>query len=471
MEKKLRYFRKSARKSFLVIVTMLFIISCKKSVTVPPPTDFVVSETIFQTDGTAIGAVTGIYSEMMNNRNSSTQFTASGITIYAGFCADELQHTQPNFSSRSEFINNQLNATIPEIATLFWDRAYKYIYYANACLEGLEKSTTLSPDIKNKLKGECYFIRAFCYFYLVNLFGDVPLVVVADYRVNMNLPRESSNKVYDKIVDDLVKAEILLPEEYDLTGGAAPKTRPNKKAATAMLARVFLYKKDWVNAELKSTEVIGSGNFQLKDNPETVFSSSTPEEVIWQLSPVVSTANTWEGNLLLPPVSPTAQPGYILTSTLLNSFETGDERYTSWIAPRLTYFFPNKYKIKTISPPAKEFYVVLRLAEQYLIRAEARAQRNNLDKAVEDINTIRDRAGLDVTSASTQEEILLAIEEERRVELFAEWGHRWFDLKRTNRADTVLRALKTTWESADTLWPIPSDQIRLNAALVQNQGY
>jgi hypothetical protein len=460
------------RTTLLPVIVILLLASCKKSLTIPPPTDFVISDVVFKDDGTAIGAVTGIYSDMMNNKNNAQQFTSAGVTIYAGMCSDELSHLQPTQGSRNEFINNQLSSNNSNISVLFWDKAYKYIYTANSCLEGLEKSTTLSSEVKNVLRGECHFIRAFCYFYLVNLFGDVPLVVTSDYRENMHMGRTPVKDIYDRMIDDLIKAKILLPEQYDVTGGIPPRTRPNKWTVTALLARVYLYKKDWINAELESDEIIRSGMYTLAtNNLGSVFSANTTSaESIWQLLPVVATNNTWEGNLLLP-ANATAQPGYILTNSLVSAFEPNDKRFTSWAGPRSTYFFPNKYKVRTTNPSIKEYYVVFRLAEQYLIRAEARANRNRLEDARNDINTIRVRAGLDSTQPQTQDELLLAIERERRVELFAEWGHRWFDLKRTNRADAVLDPYKPTWDATDVLWPIPAEQIRLNDALTQNQGY
>lgn len=117
--------------------------------------------------------------------------------------------------------------------------------------------------------------------------------------------------------------------------------------------------------------------------------------------------------------------------------------------------------------------MVMRLAEQYLIRAEARIQQGKLDDGRNDLDAIRHRAGLPNLSTSlTQPALLLAVEQERKVELFAEWGHRWFDLKRTKRADAVLGPIKgANWQSTDTLYPIPSDAIRTNANLTQNEGY
>jgi len=127
-----------------------------------------------------------------------------------------------------------------------------------------------------------------------------------------------------------------------------------------------------------------------------------------------------------------------------------------------------------------EYDIVLRLAEQYLIRAEARAKQNNLTgtgSAIIDLNVIRNRAGLSDTTITVQENMLNAILLERRKELFTEWGHRWFDLKRTGKIDAVMQAYApvkgTTWESYKSLYPIAQKQIDLNPGMAgqQNPGY
>jgi hypothetical protein len=115
---------------------------------------------------------------------------------------------------------------------------------------------------------------------------------------------------------------------------------------------------------------------------------------------------------------------------------------------------------------------VLRLAELFLIRAEANAQLNNVSNAVDDLNVLRTRAGLDLLPNSlSQQDCLNAVYQERRVELFAEWGHRWFDLKRTGQADAVLGTMKPAWKSSAVLYPIPFGEIQLNPLLTQNAGY
>jgi hypothetical protein len=166
---------------------------------------------------------------------------------------------------------------------------------------------------------------------------------------------------------------------------------------------------------------------------------------------------------------------YAITSTLANAFEAGDQRKEMWLKANLingeNWYYPFKYKAR-VSSPITEYLVVLRLAEVVLIRAEARVQQNNLPGAVDDLNMIRKRAGLGNTSAGNKEEIIQSIEDERQTELFVEWGHRWFDLKRTNHANAVLGILKApNWQPSDVWYPIPLQEIQRNPALVQNEGY
>lgn len=454
--------------TLIVLFTNFSLLSCKKFSEVPGPNDEVLAEHMFDGEAEATGAVTGIYSEMMK---TPLLFSNSGTTIYAGMSADELRYFFPGF--RDEFVNNQITQTSHNlISALFWGPAYRLIYIANACLEGLNKSTSIPAPIKSALMGECYFSRALCYFILVNIFGDVPLVLTTDYHITSTLGREAVTKVYQQITDDLLQAQNDLPETYDTLFGGMGRIRPNKWAATALLARVYLYNQEWNKAELNASAVINSTTYSLPANPADVFSDSSAE-AIWQLHPVRPDVNTWEGNILLPPDGNTP-PGYLVTDHLFQAFENADLRKQTWIGEKIfnstRYHYPAKYKVRNGST-VTEYYVILRLAEQYLIRAEARAQQNKLSESAQDINAIRHRANLANTAASTQEELLTAIENERRTELFAEWGHRWFDLKRTNRINTVLGVLKPTWQATDALWPIPIDQLRLNVDLHQNPGY
>jgi hypothetical protein len=219
--------------------------------------------------------------------------------------------------------------------------------------------------------------------------------------------------------------------------------------------------------------VINSGLYKIDENLNTVFKSSS-NETIWQLKPVDPSVNTWEGNQILSPGFG-FKPTYLVSDDLLNSFEENDKRKLEWVKcdtfAGKVICYPYKYKVSS-GRPLTEYYVVLRLAEQYLIRAEARANQNKISGAQDDLNVIRKRAGLDNITANDQSSLLNAIARERRLEFFAEWGHRWYDLKRSNEADSVLgRFNPATWQPTDTLWPIPESQVRLNPALTQNPGY
>jgi hypothetical protein len=169
-----------------------------------------------------------------------------------------------------------------------------------------------------------------------------------------------------------------------------------------------------------------------------------------------------------------------LSNSLLQSFEINDLRNAQWVSSidvsGNTYYYPYKYKIKS-GTTINEYSMVLRLAEQYLIRAEARAQLDDVEGAIGDLDRIRQRAGLplyqDTQPGMSKAEVLSAIEQERRIELFSEWGHRWLDLKRTGKADEVLGLEKgSDWQPTDVLYPIPFSEIQNNRNLLpQNPGY
>jgi hypothetical protein len=107
----------------------------------------------------------------------------------------------------------------------------------------------------------------------------------------------------------------------------------------------------------------------------------------------------------------------------------------------------------------------------YLIRAEARARQNKIIEGQGDLNVVRNRAGLPDVSMTSQAALLAAVEKERFTELFTEFGHRWFDLKRTDRIDAVLGSEKPGWKTDAALYPIPDAQIQVNNNLSQNPGY
>jgi hypothetical protein len=171
-----------------------------------------------------------------------------------------------------------------------------------------------------------------------------------------------------------------------------------------------------------------------------------------------------------------------LTNNLINAFDTGDLRKKAWIDSSKdnnnnNFYYPRKYIIDRgqirINNPVPQYYTLFRLAEQYLLRAEARAQQSKLPEAIADINVIRTRAGLpSLPNTLSQAQTMTAIEQENRIEFFAEWGHRWLDLKRWGRADAVLGPIKgSNWQTTDQLYPIPQRELITDPNLTQNPGY
>lgn len=439
--------------------------SCEKFLDIDPPKNEVVSGVAFTDEKIATSTMLGVYSGM-NGFNS--QFASGLLSTLMSITADDYYYAASSYDAYKQ------NALLPSTSFLdrFWSQPYTYINQANIIIEGLEKSS-LSPAVKTQLTGEAKFIRAFCYFYLVNTFNKVPLVKDADIEKNKSLGQATKQEVYDFITQDLVDAVAGLNDAYQ----GAERVRPNKKAAQALLARVYLYSEKWGLAETMATNVISDTRYKIPANLNTVF-LRTSEEAIWQLQTVnTSTAgvNTWEGFSIVPPTL-TSTALYRVYPSTVAKFEARDKRGVDWlkpyVTPTATFYYPTKYKFRT-SSPVTEYNTVLRLAEQYLIRAEARANQNipaKLIQAVEDINVIRDRANLiALSTALPKPDVLLAVENERQLELLGEWGHRWFDLIRTNRAVPVLSVSKANgFDAADQLIPISEDILKTNPKLTQN---
>jgi starch-binding outer membrane protein, SusD/RagB family len=470
----------SLYKLLPVILSFAFCVGCKKLVEVNPPTTDLVGASAFSSNSNAAAVLTGIYSSAVSGGDQL--FTGlKSISAIGSLSSDELVAYDAFLGG----LNNQLvlqayrNSLVSGNSPI-WVQLYAYIYKANAAVEGLQASTGVTADFKSQLTGEAKFIRAFCYFYLVNLFGDVPLITSTDYRINKTASRTSSEEVYQQIINDLKDAQNLLSEDYlDATHTLTfERVRPNKFVATALLARVYLYRGDWVNSESESSTVIATPQFALNDLNDVFLMNS--QEAIWQLPPVAPEVNTFDGYYFTNNGAPNFKTPVSLSESFVQSFEPGDNRIDNWITTVVTtdndtFYYPFKYKVIEKNQPISEYLMIFRLAEQYLIRAEARAQQDNVSGAQEDLDVIRWRAGLAPTAAHTKAELVLAIENERHAELFTEWGHRWLDLKRRDRLNDVMSQVAVEkgveWNTNKQLFPISISDIQANPNLTQNPGY
>jgi len=469
--------------TFFIIVIASFL-GCKKFVTIPPPNSQIVTQSVFSDANAATAALMAIYVAMYNNAESFTMSQSTGLM------GDELLSP----SSSDQVKPFLLNALLPasSYAGRSWVNGFNYIYQANAIIEGLHNNTDINSSIKNQLTGEAKFIRSFWNFYLVNCYGDIPLVLSTDYTTNVRLSRTSKAGVYQQMVDDLRDADSLLNTNYvdqSDTAFTADRIRPNKAAAEALLARVYLYAGDYQHAELYSKSIISNSVYQLVNDLNAVFLINS-KEAIWQIAtptpnPNPPATNTMDGFNYILTTAPNVVYGTqtaTIAPDLWNSFEPNDERKSKWINSFITsdstdtFYFPFKYK--NTSPSVTENTMMLRLAEQYLIHAEALVRQNkDLDQAVIDLNSIRQRAGLGAYSGPLQSDSLLpAILHERQVELFTEWGQRWLDMIRTGVIDQVMTTVNPNkggqgWNSNWALFPIPQSEILKDFNLTQNPGY
>lgn len=453
-----------------IVANSLLLASCKKFIDVGAPNSQLVTSTVYNNDATLKSALAGLFSQMANETTTNLQFNLSFVT---GNSADEMKFYIPS-ETYDGFLTNTVfddNGTVQGM----WNSAYALIYKANLIIEGVQSSNEgLTAAMKTEAIAEAKFVRAYYYFYLTNLWGDVPLALSTNVAVNNTLSRSPQVQVYKQIIQDLTDAREGLQADYSYGGGE--RIKPNKYAASALLARVYLYTGDYANAQANASNVI---NYTALYNMLTTTGLSglfvkNNTEAIFQLNSAGFVGFTQEGQTYAQ--GSTQVPMYQISNYLQNAFETSDKRFTSWVAKStyqgVDYYYPAKYKQKVQNTTAlAEYATYLRLGEQYLIRAEAKVMQDDLNGAIADINVIRNRAGLTNTSAATKPAIILAIEQERRIELFGECGHRWNDLRRTGRANTVLGAIKPTWKADAALYPIPRSERLNNSNLSQNKGY
>lgn len=457
-----------------LLIALSAFVSCKKLIEIPanPPTNITRQEA-FADSATAISAVAGVYSLTPSANNNGIPYFDGYFDATTALLAHEVSYTS-SYGDEAQFYSYTLTPQNGEINAL-WAAPYAEIYQVNDILANIKNNSNLSASLVKQLTAEMEVVRAFVYFYHVDLFGNVPLVTTTDYATNAQLPQVAPSAVYARILTDLNDAEKKLPTTYPSAG----HVRPNLYTAVALLAKVHLYQSNWQAAYKEADSVIRLGGFSLEPDLNNVFLDGSVE-AIWQL-PI---ENAYQGSGDATNFVPYGgTPTYLVTDSLLNKFEAGDQRKADWLGFNVdpvsgkNLYYAFKYKDKSPTSPATDF-MMLRLGEMYLIRAEAAAQLDNLGQAIADINTVRSRAGLAGTTvdATSQKAVLGAVRDERRLELCFEFGNRFFDLNRTS-TDTKYpssgqaSAVLAGWKPDFAIYPIPNAQIQLNSHLKQNQGY
>lgn len=262
------------KKTTLYIISTAIVLSgCKKLIEVGTPANQLTTDNVFSDTTSAIAAIAGTYA----NFNVGVD---ANYNKFMGLYTDELNYpsTSPatvEFYQSLLSVGNSTNQTI-------WTNLYFVIYQCNDIIAQAKNSTTLPLASVNQLTSEAKFLRAYAYFYLVNLYGHIPLLLTTDVNINAHAVQVDSITVYTQIIADLKDAQNGLNVAYP--GGG--RVRANKWAATALLARVYLYQKDWVNAEAQASSVINSRLYTPLQAPANIFLANSQETILsfWTLN-------------------------------------------------------------------------------------------------------------------------------------------------------------------------------------------
>jgi len=435
----------------------------------PQPVDLLVDELVLNEPNDVEPVRIGMYNALRS--------TAAPTIIVGDFTADYIQFNG-TFTDYQELGTKRITAA-NGVAGALWGSLYRTIYVTNFMLEKLPTVTGVSEATRKRVTAEAKFLRAWAYFIATYTFGDVPLVTSTDQLANRNVGRTARATILAAVLADYQAALTDLPAVTSASTNAITNgTYANQTTCRAALSRFYLYQKNWAQAEQLAGQVIASGIYTLQPNYIDVitkdFTSESILEVGYALSDDPGTGNFALNNLLVGrrEVIPSNQLIVQLTSVQAGTRQQTIGFSTTNLRGNDNGWTGRKYG--TASEDNNNI-VLMRLAEMYLIRAEARAQQGRLtgtNGAIADLNVLRTRARAANIAATSQADVLLAVEQERVYELAFE-GHRWFDLVRTGRAQAVMSAFSPNWQSTYELWPIPQSEIQQNPALAgkQNPGY
>lgn len=224
------------RKLTAILLTAFLLFSCEDFIDTPLPDSQLFGNDVFEDKATANAAMTGLYSKLRDQ--GLLTGGPGGISLTLGLYTDELDYFQSGMPNN--FFSNSLFASDPTVRDI-WNLSYNHVYVANAIIKGVTGSQNLPQADKNQLLGEAFLVRGLIHLHLVNIYGKIPYITGTDYRVNMNAGRLEIQEIYSQIISDFMHSAELLPDAYVSAG----RTRPNRPAALALLARAYLYSGDW----------------------------------------------------------------------------------------------------------------------------------------------------------------------------------------------------------------------------------
>jgi len=489
------------KKIITLILSAAILVSCTDlEVT---PTSFITEDNFFKTQDDAVASVTAVYASLSLDPGEQSLF---GRNLYfltdmaSDYAAAGVSATNPQVRALSSLTHDATSDRV-QVA---WRQIYNGINRANVAIDNIPSVPDGSEVIKTRLINEAKFIRGLLYFQAVRLWGGVPIVLHEPTSIqleSLKSRRATVEEVYAQIISDLTAAESL-PSTY--TGNNVG--RATSGAAKAILAKVYLTRKDWPNAILKAKEVINGGyGYALFENFQDIFTKTKKngKEHIFSVQFEPNQAGNGSSGSTFQATSFTGftatEPADIISDVALfyDIYAEGDTRrdvsYKKQLLNPATgtlYTFPkpifSKYlDLTNIATPSNVAinFPVIRYADILLSLAEAIDEKDGATaEALELVNQVRRRAfakpittpdpSVDLVGL-TADQLRQAIREERKKE-FVQEGQRWYDLVRWGTLVTEVKKVtaKNSVSERNNLYPIPQSERNIDpVGLPQNPGY
>jgi len=491
-------------KYILLGLGLLSMSSCNSLLDVDPYT-FSSGDNYYENEGQVLRAVNGVYSRLQGLYTSDFFAMTEMVADNSNYQYDETDRGAQQREEIDEFLitssNNYVNTT--------WVNLFGIVQQANVIISRIDQVTFSDEKLKQQYLGESKFIRAFAYFHLVRLFGEVPLhtkEVANPADAFSDGKKGTVEEIYAVIIQDAKDAIASLPASYD----SANLGRATKGAAYTLLGDVYLTRKQYAEAVTNFTEVTKLGYSLMpdyascfspnsKNNAESVFEVQYDQSIEGENSNFIYMFGPRNAKMKLVGFSGNLGGSNIPTPSIYSAYETGDNRKDKSIElfsdPSNASFSESKAFDGKI-PFIKKFYhspypedgrsnenwPVYRYGHVLLMLAEAQNEVGSGDPYA-NLNLVRKRAGLDPLSGLSKDALRIAIAKEQRVEVAFE-DHRWYQLLRTGKAIEVMTAHGTEEKKRLTrlssasyniqpfklLFPIPQREIQVNG-IEQNEGW
>jgi len=440
------------KRIYSLLTLLLLVASC--DILEPDPLTSLDADGALVDGASANGVLLGAYSSMQDDYYYGLEYVCNNDLLADNAVFEGFFDSQLELDSKSVPFSNLF-------VTEAWVQIYRVINITNLLIARVPEIDDPNFGNADQVLGEAYGLRALAYFDLLRYFGEfydessqfgLPLLLEPipdnDFTQIPDLSRSTVAETYTQITNDLGQA-------LDLLQGTSDPERMNYWAALSLRARIALYRGNYAQAFTDANDVIENGGYALVENLEELYVTDPTSESIFEVAFNDQDQSAYNSFLI-------RRDEYNVDGSLLDAFEDGDARASLFIFSR-NQDRCNKYPDPTNADNAKVF----RLAELYLIRAEAAAMDNNDPNAgLDDLNVIRNRAGLpDLDPFADMDGFVAALMQERRIELSFE-GHRFFDLVRMDMEEEI-----GITEEFRKILPIPRTELQVQENLAQNPGY